>query len=338
MRNLKPILTLTLVVAVLMSLTFGSVFLIYVNQPASNNKAETTINIEPGMSLTQVANLLATKKIIANGTTFRLYTYLKGNQRDIQAGEYRLSPSLKPEEILQKLTAGETVAHTITIPEGFRILEIADLFAAAGLANHNRFIEATRDPELIKELNLPTPDLEGYLFPDTYQFPRQTREKEIVKTMVRNFQKRLHKEEYLKQAQNIGLSFHQVITLASLIEKETGLAKERNMISSVFHNRLKKGMLLQTDPTVIFALANFDGNIRKKDLSVDSPYNTYLYKGLPPGPIASPGEESVIAALNPATSDALFFVSRQDGSHQFSTNLTDHNRAVVKYQLQPARG
>lgn len=296
------------------------------------------INVEPGMSLTQVANLLTTKKIIANSTTFRIYTYLKGKQRDIQAGEYLLSPSLKPEVILNKLTSGETVAHTITIPEGFRILEIADLFAAAGLANRNRFIEATQDPELLKRLKIPTADLEGYLFPDTYQFRRQSGEKEIVRTMLSNFEKRLFKSKYIEQAKSLDMTFHEVITLASLIEKETGLPKERPLISSVFHNRLKRKMLLQTDPTVIYALTGFDGNIRKKDLSIDSPYNTYVYKGLPPGPIASPGESSVIAALNPAISKALFFVSRQDGSHQFSTNLTDHNKAVVKYQLQPAKG
>lgn len=338
MQNLKPILTLTLVALTLVSLTFGSVFLVYVNKPAGNNKAEVMVNIEPGMSLTQVANLLSSKQIIASSTTFRIYTYLKGNQGDIQAGEYLLSPSLKPANILKKLTSGETVAHTITIPEGFRILEIADLFAAAGLANQNRFIEATRDPELLKKLKIPTPDLEGYLFPDTYQFRRQSSEKEIVRTMLSNFETRLLKPEILKQAKQRGLTLHQVITLASLIEKETGLPKERPLISSVFHNRLKLKMLLQTDPTVIFALSGFDGNIRKKDLSIDSPYNTYLYKGLPPGPIASPGEDSVIAALNPAASDALYFVSRKDGSHQFSTNLIDHNKAVVKYQLQPTNG
>lgn len=338
MRNLKPILTLTAVVLTLVSLTFGSVFLVYVNQAASKNKVNVMINVEPGMSLTQVANLLASKKIIANSTTFRIYTYLKGNQGDIQAGEYLLSPSLKPEIILKRLTSGETVAHTITIPEGFRILEIADLFAAAGLANRNRFIEATQDPELLKKLKIPTADLEGYLFPDTYQFRRQSGEKEIVRTMINTFEKRLIRPEYIKQAEALGLTFHEVITLASLIEKETGLPNERPLISSVFHNRLKRKMLLQTDPTVIYALAGFDGNIRKKDLSVDSPYNTYLYKGLPPGPIASPGESSVVAALNPAISEALFFVSRKDGSHQFSTNLTDHNKAVVKYQLRPANG
>ncbi len=338
MRNLKPILTLTAVVVILVSLTFGSVFLVYVNQPAGKNKAEVNVNIEPGMSLTQVANLLASKKVIANGTTFRVYTYLKGHQGDIRAGEYALSPSLKPEVILKKLTSGETVAHTITIPEGFRILEIADLFVAAGLANRNRFIEATRDPALLKQFKIPTADLEGYLFPDTYQFRRQAGEQEIIRTMLKNFETRLDKPEYARQAEKLGLNFHEVITLASLIEKETGLSRERSLISSVFHNRLKRNMRLQTDPTVIFALAGFDGNIRKKDLSIDSPYNTYMYKGLPPGPIASPGEDAVIAALHPATSEALFFVSRQDGSHQFSNNLPDHNRAVVKYQIKPANG
>ena len=152
--------------------------------------------------------------------------------------------------------------------------------------------------------------------------------------MIKTFKKRVLKVEILKRATELGMTIHETITLASLIEKETGLQSERSLISSVFHNRLKKKMLLQTDPTVIYAISNFDGNIRKKDLSIDSPYNTYMYPGLPPGPIASPGMESIIAALNPAESSYLYFVSRQDGSHQFSKNLKEHNQAVNRYQLR----
>ena len=334
MRNLKSILILTTVGFILVGVVFSSVFLIYANQPAGKTRQEVTINIEPGMSLTQVANLLASKRIIGNPTTFRIYTYLKGRQSNIQAGEYLLSPSYKPEEILKKLTAGVTVEHTVTIPEGYRLTEIADLMATAGLANRKRFIEAARDPALVAEFNIPTEDLEGYLFPDTYQFRRQAGEKHIIRTMLDTFRKRAFSAENQSRAKKLGFSFHQVVTLASLIEKETGLETERQLISSVFHNRLGRKMLLQTDPTVIYAIKDFDGNIRKKDLSIDSPYNTYRYPGLPPGPIASPGLDSILAALNPAESEALYFVSKQDGSHQFSNNLIDHNQAVMKYQIR----
>lgn len=338
MGKIKTVLAVSFAALCLIGITVGSVFVVYSNQPAGKTKTEITVTIDPGMSLTQVAHLLAERKVISNPTTFRLYTYLKGKQRDIQAGEYHLSPSQKPAQILHKLTNGETVAHTVTIPEGYRISEIAELLATAGLANANRFIEATQDAELLKQLNIPTDSLEGYLFPDTYRFRRQTGEKEIIRTLVANFQKRIVQPRYLDRAKELGMSLHAVVTLASLIEKETGQEKERPKIAAVFHNRLRKKMRLQTDPTVIYALANFDGNIRKKDLSVDSPYNTYLHAGLPPGPIASPGEDSIAAALFPAETDALYFVSRQDGSHQFSTNLEDHNRAVVKYQINPSNG
>ena len=338
MRKFKTVLAASIAVLCLVGITVGSVFIVYSNQPAGRTKAEITVTIDPGMSLTQVAHLLAERKVIANPTTFRLYTYLKGQQRGIQAGEYLLSPSQKPAQILQKLVRGETVAHMVTIPEGYRILEIAELLATAGLANVNRFLKATEDPELLKQLDIPTGSLEGYLFPDTYKFSLQTGEKEIVRTLVANFKKRILQPRYVDRAKKLGMSFHEVVTLASLIEKETGLEKERPKIAAVFHNRLQRKMKLQTDPTVIYALADFDGNIRKKDLSVDSPYNTYRYAGLPPGPIASPGEDSIAAALFPDESDALYFVSRQDGSHQFSTNLEDHNRAVMKYQIKPANG
>ena len=179
--------------------------------------------------------------------------------------------------------------------------------------------------------------LESNLFPETYQFVKFTAEATIVKKMVETFKERALKKEFLKRAREIGFTYHEIITLASLIEKETGKDSERKQISSVFHNRLKKNMRLQTDPTVIYAIENFDGNIRKRDLKIDSPYNTYRYKGLPPGPIASPGLKSIVASLYPAKTSNLYFVSRQDGSHQFSATLNEHNRAVQKYQLQRVR-
>jgi UPF0755 protein len=242
-----------------------------------------------------------------------------------------------PSEILQRITSGQTVLHPITIPEGYRITEIATLLQSEGLANKEIFIQQTRDKDLIKSLDISAENLEGYLFPETYHFSKFTQEKKIVKTMVATFKEKVLKPQLLKKAQESSLSWHKIITLASLIEKETGLDSERKIISSVFHNRLKKNMRLQTDPTVIYAIEKFDGNIRKRDLKIDSPYNTYRYKGLPPGPIANPGLKSIVAAISPIESEYLYFVSRKDGSHHFSPTLKEHNRAVQKYQLNKVR-
>ena len=323
-------------IAGLCLLAVGTMYL-YGYSATDSNYQPLIIEIPQGTTLKQVAHLLADHQVVNSPTSFIAFTYLQGKQNRIRAGEYELSATLPPQEILRKITKGETLAYAVTIPEGYRISEIAELLARKGLADKNRFIEATRNPELVKSLNIPTRDLEGYLFPETYRFSKNAGEKKMVQTMVDIFKKKTDLPEIRERARKLNFTLHEVMTLASLIEKETGLASERKMISSVFHNRLKKRMRLQTDPSVIYALANFDGNIRKKDLSIDSPYNTYLYSGLPPGPIANPGLESILSALDPVQSDNFYFVSRQDGSHQFSTNLPDHNRAVQKYQLRRSR-
>jgi UPF0755 protein len=283
--------------------------------------------------LKQVSKTLADKKLLSKPSTFVLYTYLQGKQNQIKAGEYLISPSMPPWKILEALTSGTAVLYSVTIPEGYRISEIADLLEKSKLVDKQQFLSETRNRELLESLDIPTDSLEGYLYPDTYQFSKSSGARRIVKTLVDTFKEKVHIPERVQQAKSLKLTFHEIVTLASLIEKETGLGSERKLISSVFHNRLMKKMRLQTDPTVIYAMANFDGNIRKKDLSIDSPYNTYKHFGLPPGPIASPGIESIEAALQPEKSDFLYFVSRKNGSHQFSTNYKDHTRAVQKYQL-----
>ena len=259
---------------------------------------------------------------------------IRKKQTHIQVGEYELNQSMLPIDILKAITSGKTVLHPITIPEGYRIIEIAELLAKKVSIDKEKFIKESRNKDLIKTLNITSGSLEGYLFPETYHFSKHTTEQKIIQTMLNTFQQQIANQKILEQLQNSDMSLHEVITLASLIEKETGMNDERKHISSVFHNRLRKNMRLQTDPTVIYAIEEFDGNIRKKDLDIDSPYNTYRYKGLPPGPIASPGIESIVAALNPITSNHLYFVSRKDGSHHFSSNLREHNRAVQKYQLR----
>ncbi|MEK9629867.1 MAG: endolytic transglycosylase MltG [Nitrospinota bacterium] len=302
------------------------------SRPMSADTQPQVFEVKSGMSLKRVAQELSRQKLIRSASAFQAVALIQDKQKQIMVGEYHVSPSMLPVEILERITSGKTVLHPVTIPEGYRITEIADLLEERGLANKDLFLHQTKNMKLLE--GVPTDSLEGYLFPETYHFGKFTSEATIVKKMVDTFKQRALKKEYLKRAAELGFSYHEIITLASLIEKETGKDSERKQISSVFHNRLKKNMRLQTDPTVIYAIANFDGNIRKKDLKIDSPYNTYRYKGLPPGPIASPGLKSIIAALYPVNTSNLYFVSRQDGSHQFSTTLNEHNRAVQKYQLR----
>jgi len=339
LRRLQSRLTVILAVMLVMGVIFAALLYQYATTPASASQDGQVVEIKPGMTLKQVAHLLADKELLNEPSTFMLYTYLQGEQNHIQAGEYRFSPSMPPHDILEALTSGMAVLYTVTIPEGYRITDIADLLEAKGLVDKPAFIEATRNRELLESLHIPSGSLEGYLYPETYKFSKAGGARRIVQTLLDTFKERVLQPERVQQAEAMQFTFHEIVTLASLIEKETGLGKERKLISSVFHNRLAKKMRLQTDPTVIYAMVNFDGNIRKKDLSIDSPYNTYKHFGLPPGPIASPGLESIQAALDPEETDFLYFVSRKDGSHQFSTNYKDHIRAVQKYQLsQRARG
>ena len=333
LRRLQSRLMVILAVMLVMGVIFAALLYQYATTPASASQDGQVVEIKPGMTLKQVAHFLADKELLSEPSTFMLYTYLQGEQNHIQAGEYRFSPSMPPRDILEALTSGMAVLYTVTIPEGYRITDIADLLEAKGLVDKPAFIEATRNRELLESLHISSGSLEGYLYPETYKFSKAGGARRIVQTLLDTFKERVLQPERVQQAEAMQFTFHEIITLASLIEKETGLGKERKLISSVFHNRLAKKMRLQTDPTVIYAMVNFDGNIRKKDLSIDSPYNTYKHFGLPPGPIASPGLESIQAALDPEESDFLYFVSRKDGSHQFSTNYKDHVRAVQKYQL-----
>jgi UPF0755 protein len=323
----------------LMALAWVVIGLFYYqgSQPAGDDKEPRVFEVQPGMTLKQVALDLAQQGLIRSPSAFQAIAYIQSKQKQVMVGEFNLSPSMLPSEILLRITSGKTVLHPITIPEGYRISEIAALLHSKGLADSQKFISQTRDKNIIRSLGIPADNLEGYLFPETYHFSKFTAEKKIVQKMATTFKEQVFKPQILKRAKESSLSWHEIITLASLIEKETGLDSERKVISSVFHNRLRKNMRLQTDPTVIFAMENFDGNIRKKDLKIDSPYNTYRYKGLPPGPIANPGLKSILAAMSPIESGHLYFVSRQDGSHHFSATLIEHNQAVQKYQLRKVR-
>ena len=284
----------------------------------------------------QVAALLEQEGLIKSRLAFVWLGRFQSADRKIHAGEFELNPSMAPAEILSRLTTGQVMLHPILIPEGLTMVQIAEIFGQQGLVDPQELLRLMKDPAFIASLGIKADTLEGYLYPDTYKFPRGIKPKEVITAMVEHL-RQVYGPDLQARAQELKLTQHEVLTLASVIEKESGSNGEREEISAVFHNRLKKHIPLQSDPTVIYGLPSFDGNIHKKDLSSPSPYNTYRIAGLPPGPIANPGIQSIRATLYPSDSRALYFVSKNDGTHQFSATLEEHNQAVEKYQKRPFR-
>lgn len=287
--------------------------------------------VEPGDSLWHVATTLESEGMIRNARVARWFAESEDLASSLKVGEYELSNDRSAPEILDILVKGRVRTHPVVIPEGLRATEIADRLAEAGLADRDAFLAIAFDPESPARLGVEGPTLEGYLFPDTYRFARGVPEEQIVAAMVGEF---LEVYRELVPDQNaIGLSMKQHVTLASIVEKETGVADERPLIAAVFLNRMKRGMRLETDPTVIYGIENFDGNIKRRHLEDGSnPYNTYKIRGLPPGPIASPGRDALRAILEPADSPYLFFVSRNDGTHVFARTYAEHEANVDRFQ------
>ncbi len=305
----------------------------YAETPAIKEAEDTAITIPAGQSFNATTAMLAKTHIIKDPYKFKLVARLKGYDKKLQAGEYMLSASMSPIQILQKMVKGEVRLYKLTVPEGLNLYQIADLVDKVGLVTKNKFIAATTNAEFAHQQGLDAETFEGYLFPETYFFPKNVPVKTIISTMVQRF-RQIFNSTWQQRARQLGFSNHQIVILASIIEKETGAPFERPLISSVFHNRLNKKMRLESDPTVIYGLTNFDGNLKRKHLEAPTPYNTYKRSGLPAGPIANPGKKSLEAALYPADTKFIYFVSRKDQTHQFSTNFEDHNRAVQKYQLR----
>ncbi|HET9480491.1 MAG TPA: endolytic transglycosylase MltG [Candidatus Polarisedimenticolia bacterium] len=293
-----------------------------------------TVVIEQGDTARAAARRLQQAGVIRSATVFRLLMRLRGADARIHAGEYEFSGRLSPSQVLDRLVRGDVIKHRLTIPEGLRLDEIASTVASAGFSSREEILAATRDPSPIADLDPRAADLEGYLFPDTYFFARGVSAERIVHEMISRFRKEMTQEK-LDRGEALGLNVRQVVTLASLVEEEARLDEERTRISAVFHNRLKSRMLLQCDPTVVYALireGRYRGDIYRSDLAFRSPYNTYVHAGLPPGPICSPGARSIDAALNPAQTRDLFFVVSGSGRHEFSTNIDDHEQAVRRYR------
>jgi len=308
--------------------------IIYFSKTPKNiaNNAEKVLLIKKGTSFNAAADMLYQNGLIENGFKMKLFVKLKGKV-NIKAGEYVLSASMTPVHILEMLEKGKVKLYKFTIPEGLNIKEIAIIFANENFCSEKDFVAAAMDKNFTQSLNIKADTLEGYIFPDTYFFPKGLSCKDLISVAVKNFLK-IFKEDWKKKAKQIGFTVHQVLTLASIIEKETMDAKERALVSSVFHNRLKIDMKLQSDPTSIYGIDNFYGNIKKEDLKRKTPYNTYKIKGLPPGPITNPGEAAIYAALFPANTKYYFFVAKNNGTHKFSKTFEEHILAVRKFRLR----
>jgi len=310
-----------------------TLFLFYAKTPVGSRDRTVTIDIPKGAGFWKIVDILDREGLVNNRFLFYVMAMANGARRSIKAGEYEMDGGMGPAEIIQKLIRGEIKAYMVTIPEDFTLKQIAERLAADRLVEEKIFIEVATDRPFLASLKVPAASAEGYLYPETYALNRAMTTREIVRIMVNQFWKKVT-PEMLARAQALHLSTHEFVTLASLIGKETGYRDEKTLVSGVFHNRLKKGMRLQSDPTAIYDLRNYSSAVTRRHLDNDSPYNTYKIKGLPPGPIANPGIDSLRAALYPAPVNYLYFVSNNDGTHRFSTNLIAHNEAVLKYQIK----
>lgn len=321
---------------VLACVTGGGWLAGYVFSPGPQGADETAIvSIPRGTSVRGISVILAEKGIIKEDIRFLVLAKLSGYGRRLQAGEFRLRTGVKPLEVLRELAIARSIEYPVTIPEGLRAAEIAEIFGEYGLCNPKSFMNLVSDKAFIAKLGFaPVASLEGYLFPDTYLFNRDiTGAEKIIPIMVKRFSDVWSEiTEEITDKVDKAPDLEQTVILASIVEKETGTPEERSLIAGVFHNRLNTGMRLQSDPTVIYGSKKFSAPISKKDLLTATPYNTYTLPGLPVGPICSPGRDALRAVLFPTPTDTLYFVSKNDGTHHFSKSLIEHNRAVEKYQ------
>jgi UPF0755 protein len=328
-----------LLLAIVVSGGAVAAYLVYgrLNQPFRGyTNAERFVEIPSGSGSRAIGERLIEAGVIRDRLAYRVALWRSGHARRLKAGEYRFDREMTPLEVLDKIARGEVHLLNLTFREGLSIGEMAQIFETNGFGPAKSFIAAASDGSLVGDVDPHAPDLEGYLFPDTYALPRGSDATRVVRAMVDRFQQVLT-PGIRRAAEARSLTVRQLVTLASLVEKETARPEERPLVAAVYSNRLAMGMGLQCDPTVIYALqraGRYTGNLRRDDLMFDSPYNTYRYAGLPPGPIAAPGKGSLEAAAAPADVDFVYFVSRNDGSHEFARTLDEHNRNVHRWQVQ----
>jgi UPF0755 protein len=306
--------------------------LYYAVCPTDRRNEIVTVDIPKGTSFLRSVDLLENAGLIKNKYLFYALVIARNAQGNIRAGEYELSTSMSPLDIINKLVKGDIISYKVTIPEDFTVAEIAARLASYKLVDEKAFISLAGDAKFVASLEIEGRSAEGYLYPDTYIFDKSMGARDIIKIMVNHFWKTFdHKMQ--ERAEELGMTIPQIVTLASIIGKESGLKDEKPLVSAVFYNRLKKSMRLQSDPTAVYDLKSITKVIKRKHLQKNTPYNTYVISGLPPGPIANPAIDSLQAALYPASVNYLYFVSNNDGSHNFSSSLVAHNRAVLKYQI-----
>ena len=336
-RFLKRLVLAAAAVALLSVLAAGAWIYFLMERPYKGyTDAEMFVEIVPGSNPQTMGRALSDAGVIENVTAFRIAVWLEGAGRRLQVGEYCFDAPMTLRAVVDKIARGDVFLRPVTFREGLTIRQMAAIFEERGFGPAGELVAAASKAAPIRELDPHARDLEGYLFPDTYTLPRRTTADDLVARMVSRFEKALT-PEIRRQAESRGLSVRELVTLASIVEKETARADERPLVAAVYANRLKVGMGMQCDPTVIYALeraGRYTGNLTRADLQFDSPYNTYRYAGLPPGPIAAPGQASLEAAANPAPVPYLYFVSRNDGSHAFATTLDEHNKNVFEYQIR----
>lgn len=329
-RKTAAALLLAAAIVLLSALVAHAVYRPYQGYPGRGK----FVLIPRGHRIAQIGHVLEREGVVRSAWSFAGYVRLRYPSGSLKAGEYWFEGPRNAAEVAARLIRGDIYYHRLTIPEGWTVSEIIEEFVKRGFGERERFLDITQQTHLLSDLDPQASDLEGYLFPDTYFITRGTPEEQIIRHMIDRLRP-IWTLSRRQRARELGLSVRQVITLASLIEKETAVVEERSLVSAVFHNRLRRNIKLECDPTVIYAVKRvkpFDGVIHQSDLKLDSPYNTYLYPGLPPGPIANPGLDSIDAALYPAEVDYLYFVSRNDGTHLFSRDYRAHHRAVRQYQ------
>jgi UPF0755 protein len=334
---LKRLLLFAVAVLALGALATGAWYVTALDRPYKGYvEAEQFVEIPQGVGSAGIARRLEAAGVVSSASAFRMAVWRRDAGQRLQAGEYRFDAPMRPSEVVDKIARGDVYLQPITFREGLTILQMAAVFESKGFGPAAAFVEAAGEATLVQALDTGARNLEGYLFPDTYALPRRASAGQLVARMVSGFENALT-PEILERAAARGLGVRDLVTLASLVEKETAKAEERPLVAAVYANRLRIGMGMQADPTVIYALelaGRYTGNLTREDLRFDSPYNTYRYAGLPPGPIAAPGRASLEAAANPADVAYLYFVSRNDGSHVFATTLDEHNRNVQEWQIR----
>jgi UPF0755 protein len=333
---MKKTLAVLLLLALVAAAVAGNTIWSRIHDPYKGyDAAEQFVEIPAGAGAAEIRRRLIDAKVIRDELAFRAALRWTGVAQELKAGEYRFDRPMSAADVVEKIARGDVYGRRLTFPEGLTIRDMARVYEEREFGTAADFITAAGDASLIEDLDPDAPDLEGYLFPETYTLPRGTAPARLIAMMVNRF-RFVYDETLQAQAREQGMSTREVVTLASLVEKETGKQEERALVAAVYRNRMRIGMGMQADPTIVYALqkeGRYDGNIRREHLAMDSPYNTYKHPGLPPGPIASPGAASLRAALNPADVKYLYFVSRNDGTHVFAETLAEHNANVREFQV-----